>query len=136
MTDVLTPEQRSKCMAAIKGKDTKPEIAVRSMLDALKVKYELHRSDLPGKPDIVFPRRKKIIFVHGCFWHVHDCRYGRVKPAKNWRFWRDKRAKNRDRDKRNRRALRKQGWQVFVIWECWTKHPEKLMTRLTKFVRA
>ena len=83
-------------MAAIKGKDTKPEIAVRSMLDALKVKYELYGSDLPGKPDIVLSRRKKIIFVHGCFWHAHNCRYGRVKPASNSKFWSDKRGKKPD----------------------------------------
>src|SRR6266478_5050395 len=78
MADVLKAEQRSRCMAAIKGKDTKPEIAVRAMLDTLKVKYELHRSDLSGKPDIVLPKQRKIIFVHGCFWHLHACRYGTV----------------------------------------------------------
>src|SRR5256885_10092951 len=103
--DVLTREQRSRCMAAIKGKDTKPEIAVRLMLDTLNVKYELHRSDLPGKPDIVLRRRKKIIFVHGCFWHVHTCRYGRVKPASNASVWRDQRGRNKLRDAQNRAAL-------------------------------
>jgi DNA mismatch endonuclease, patch repair protein len=123
-------------MAAIKGKDTKPEMAVRSMLDTLKVKYELHRSDLPGKPDIVLPRRKKIIFVHGCFWHVHRCRYGRVKPASNASFWSDKRGKNRLRDARNRAALRKDGWKLFTVWECWTRNPAKLTERLTSFLAA
>jgi DNA mismatch endonuclease (patch repair protein) len=123
-------------MAAIKGKDTRPEIAVRSILDALRIRYELHRPDLQGKPDIVLPRRKKVIFVHGCFWHVHRCRYGRVKPAKNWRFWRDKREKNRERDRRNRRALRTGGWEVLTIWECWTKYPEKLIALLTEFLKA
>ncbi len=78
-------------MTAIRGKDTKPEIAVRSMLDTLKMKYDLHRPDLPGKPDIVLARRKKIIFVHGCFWHAHNCRYGRVKPTSNASFWSEKR---------------------------------------------
>ncbi|SRR5258708_9991453 len=121
-------------MAAIKGKDTRPEIAVRSILDALRIRYELHRPDLPGKPDIVLPRRKKVLLVHGCFWHVHRCRYGRVTPAKNWRFWRDKREKNRERDKRNRRALKTEGWEVLTIWECWTKHPEKLVALITKFL--
>ncbi len=121
-------------MAAIKGKDTKPEIAVRSLLDALKMKYELHRSDLPGKPDIVLPRRKKIIFVHGCFWHVHYCRYGRVKPASNAAFWTDKRGKNRLRDVRNRAALKKGGWQILTVWECWTKSPRKLTEKLASFL--
>lgn len=134
--DVLTPEQRSRCMAAIKGKDTKPEIAVRSMLDTLKVKYELHRADLPGKPDIVLPRRKKIIFVHGCFWHVHNCRYGRVKPASNPTFWRDKRGKNRLRDRRNRAALRRAGWRLLTVWECWTKQPKKLAEKVVSFLSA
>jgi DNA mismatch endonuclease, patch repair protein len=123
-------------MAAIKGKNTQPEIAVRSMLDALKVKYELHRSDLPGKPDIVLPRRKKIIFVHGCFWHVHHCLYGRVKPKSNASFWCDKREKNRLRDARNRAVLRKKGWTLFTVWECWTRNPVKLTERLTRFLAA
>jgi len=123
-------------MAAIKGKDTKPEIAVRSVLDTLRVKYELHRADLPGKPDIVLPRRKKIIFVHGCFWHVHRCRYGRVKPASNASFWSDKRGKNSLRDTRNRAALRKNGWTLFTVWECWTKKPAKLMERVASFLEA
>ncbi len=123
-------------MAAIKGKDTKPEIAVRSMLDALKVKYGLHRADLPGKPDIVLPRRKKVIFVHGCFWHVHACCYGRVKPASNASFWSDKRGKNKLRDVRNRAALRKHGWTLLTVWECWTKKPKKLTEKLASFLSA
>ncbi len=123
-------------MAAIRGKDTRPEIAVRSALDALKVKYDLHRPDLPGKPDIVLARRKKIIFVHGCFFHMHRCRYGRVVPATNRRFWSDKRGKNRERDKRNRAALRKKGWKLLTVWECWTKEPRKLTERIAGFLAA
>jgi DNA mismatch endonuclease (patch repair protein) len=123
-------------MAAIKGKDTKPEIAVRRLLDTLNVKYELHRSDLPGKPDIVLARRRKIIFVHGCFWHVHRCRYGSVKPASNSKFWTDKRGKNRLRDRRNRAALRKAGWKLLTVWECWTRNPAKLTLSLTRFLAA
>jgi DNA mismatch endonuclease (patch repair protein) len=121
-------------MAAIKGKDTQPEIAVRSILDAMRVRYQLHRPDLPGKPDMVFSRRKKAIFVHGCFWHLHCCRYGRVKPATNARFWRDKRNETRRRDQRNRCALRKAGWEVSTVWECWIKRPRQLIARLTKFL--
>jgi len=121
-------------MAAIKGKDTKPEIAVRSMLDALNVKYDLHRADLAGKPDIVLARRKKIIFVHGCFWHLHNCCYGRVKPASNASFWSEKRGKTRQRDRRNRAALRKTGWRLLTVWECWTKRPSKLTERIAGFL--
>ncbi len=121
-------------MAAIKGKDTKPEIVVRSILDMLKVKYEIHRSDLVGKPDIVISRPKKIIFVHGCFWHMHHCRYGRVKPASHSRFWREKRGKNRQRDRRNRAVLRRDGWKLLTIWECWTRKPATLTERLVAFL--
>ena len=123
-------------MAAIRGKDTKPEIAVRSVLDALKVKYDLHRPDLPGKPDIVLARRKKIIFVHGCFWHVHNCRYGRVKPASNASFWSEKRGKTKQRDRKNRKILRKEGWRLLTVWECWTKRPSKLTEKITCFLAS
>lgn len=136
MTDVLTPKQRKRCMAAIRGKDTKPEIAVRSVLDALRMKYDLHRPDLPGKPDIVLARRKKIIFVHGCFWHVHNCRYGRVKPASNASFWSEKRGKTKQRDRKNRALLRKEGWRLLTVWECWTKRPSKLTEKITGFIAA
>jgi DNA mismatch endonuclease (patch repair protein) len=123
-------------MAAIRGKDTKPEMAVRSMLNTLKVKYDLHRPDLPGKPDIVLPRRKKIIFVHGCFWHVHNCRYGRVRPASNASFWNEKRGKTKQRDRKNRAALRKEGWRLLTVWECWTKEPRKLTESIVGFLAA
>jgi DNA mismatch endonuclease (patch repair protein) len=121
-------------MAAIKGKNTKPEIAVRAILDTLKVKYEIHRLDLPGRPDIVLSRQKKIIFVHGCFWHVHRCRYGRVEPASNAEFWRDKRGKNRIRDRKNRATLIRNGWKLLTVWECWTKKPAKLTETLVNFL--
>src|SRR6266478_2179508 len=118
MADVLTPEQRSRCMAAIKGKNTKPEIVVRSLLDKLKVKYELHRSDLPGKPDIVLSRRKKIIFVHGCFWHRHaGCRFA-YTPKSRKKFWLAKFAANIARDIKASRALRQLGWKPVIVWEC------------------
>ena len=113
---------------------TRPEITVRSLLDAMRVRYQVHRSDLYGKPDIVLPRRKKVIFVDGCYWHVHRCRYGRVKPATNSRFWWDKREQTRRRDKRNRRALRKTGWEVLVVWECGIRRPKNLVARLSKFL--
>lgn len=137
MVDVLTPEQRSKCMASIRGKHTKPELVVRRMIHAMGFRFRLHRKDLPGKPDIVLPSLKKVILVNGCFWHMHQCRYGRVKPRTNPEFWQAKRESNRERDIKNRRALRKMGWDVLVIWECWTKNMKdmkKLENRLWSFL--
>src|SRR3990172_8269070 len=107
MVDVLTSEQRRKGMTSIRGKDTKPELVVRKLVHAMGFRYRLHMKDLPGKPDLVFPGLKKIIFVHGCFWHMHRCRYGRVKPKTNKEFWQTKRAGNAARDKRNQKALKK-----------------------------
>jgi len=120
MTDVLTPEQRRRCMAAIRGKDTKPEMIVRKLVHAMGYRYRLHRKNLPGKPDLVFSSKKKVIFVHGCFWHMHNCRYGRVRPKANAKFWQEKRTQTVLRDRRNRRALKALDWQVLVIWECST----------------
>lgn len=129
--DVHTPEQRSRNMAAIRSKNTKPEIVVRRMLFEMGLRYRLHRTDLPGKPDIVMPGCKTAIFVHGCFFHMHKCRYGRVVPATNAEFWHAKRSGNAARDKRNTRQLRKLGWNVFTVWECETKEPERLKERLS-----
>jgi DNA mismatch endonuclease (patch repair protein) len=119
-------------MAAIRNKNTKPELVVRRLLCAMGLRYRLHRNDLPGKPDIVMPGRKVAIFVHGCFFHMHKCRYGRVVPATNAEFWQIKRSSNASRDGRNARALRKLGWQVFTIWECQTKEPERLSRLLNR----
>ena len=114
MADVHTKEQRSFNMSRIRNKDTRPEILVRSIVHRLGYRYALHRKDLPGKPDIVLTRHRKIIFIHGCFWHMHKCRYGRVKPATNADFWQTKREGNVARDKRNLRKLRKDSWKVLV----------------------
>jgi len=133
--DVLTPKQRSRCMAAIKGKNTKPELLVRLLVRKLGYSYRLHPTALPGKPDIVLPNRKMVIFVHGCFWHSHRCRFGAVVPATNRRFWKNKRLGNVLRDRRNRRALRRNGWRVVTIWECWTRKPEQLVGRLEELLR-
>jgi DNA mismatch endonuclease (patch repair protein) len=130
MMDVHTPEQRSRNMAAIRYKNTKPELVVRRLLCEMGLRYRLHRSDLPGKPDIVMPGRKMAIFVHGCFFHMHKCRYGKVVPATNAEFWHTKRSGNATRDKRNARQLGKLGWQVFTVWECQTKEPETLRQAL------
>ena len=123
MTDVHSPEQRSRNMAAIRGKDTKPEIVVRTALHALGYRFRLHRRDLPGTPDIVLPKYRTVIFVHGCFWHSHDCRYGRVTPATRSEFWSEKRAGTVERDQRKIRTLEAKGWQVLTIWECETREP-------------
>jgi DNA mismatch endonuclease (patch repair protein) len=128
--DVLTPEQRSRCMSAIRGKHTKPELLVRLVLREMGFRYRLHIGELPGKPDVVLPKQKVAIFVHGCFWHSHRCRYGKVIPATNIEFWRNKRLGNIKRDRRNFRTLRMAGWNVITIWECWTKKPTKLFERL------
>jgi len=136
MTDVLTKKQRSYNMSRIRNKDTRPEIIVRSIVHRLGYRYALHRKDLPGKPDMVLTRHRKIIFIHGCFWHMHRCRYGRVKPATNAKFWQTKREGNVARDKRNLRKLRKEGWKVLVIWECQTQHQEKLTKKLANFLAS
>ena len=136
MADVLTPEQRSRNMAAIRNRDTKPEMLVRSLVHGMGFRYRLHRRDLPGHPDLVFPSRRKIVFVHGCFWHLHRCRWGSVKPASNAGFWAAKREQNRTRDRRNLRALRSAGWSVAVVWECETRDREALAERLRRFLAS
>ena len=134
MTDVLTPEQRRRNMASIRGRDTRPEKIVRSMLHRNGYRYRLHRKDLPGKPDVVSPKLRKIIFVHGCFWHMHRCKYGKATPATNKEFWRTKRRSNVRRDTRNLAALRRARWKVSVVWECETRDPQRLLNRLTRFL--
>ena len=131
MADVLTPEQRSRCMAAIRSRDTTPELRVRRALHVLGYRYRLHRSDLPGKPDIVLSRFRTVIFIHGCFWHMHDCKIGRPKPATNASFWEEKRCRNAVRDTQNVQALRREGWRVFTVWECQTRSAELLARAVT-----
>lgn len=134
--DVLTAEQRSRCMAAIRGKDTKPERIVRSILHRLGFRYSLHRKDLPGKPDIYLARYKTAVQVHGCFWHIHSCKYGQVVPKTNAEFWRLKREGNVARDKRDVSYLRKQGIRTITVWECETKDPVKLGRVLVSKLRG
>ena len=132
--DVLTPAQRRYCMSRIRGKDTKPELAVRQLLHGLGYRYRLHDRRLPGRPDLVFPGLRKVIFVHGCFWHRHNCRFGRVMPSTRRGFWSDKFLANKERDARNRRALRELAWSVFVVWECQIARREWLAERLVRFL--
>src|SRR5215217_6558105 len=114
--DVHSPERRSFNMSRIKSRDTKPEKVVRSIVHGLHYRYRLHKPDLPGKPDIVLVRHQKIIEVHGCFFHMHQCRYGRVMPATNTDFWQTKRLSNVKRDRRNIRSLKLAGWKVLIVW--------------------
>ena len=130
MTDVHTPEQRSRNMAAVHSKNTKPELRVRSALHSLGYRFRLHRRDLPGTPDIVLPKYKTVIFVQGCFWHSHTCRHGRVKPATRPEFWAAKRGGTVERDERKFFALRELGWQVLAVWECETKDTGSLLQLL------
>lgn len=134
MVDVLTTAQRSRNMAAIKGTDTGPEMKVRRLLHRLGYRYALHSKGLPGKPDLVFRSRKKVIFVHGCYWHMHRCKYGSVVPATRTEFWQGKRKSNVDRDRAAGAALESQGWTVLVVWECETKEPESLTRKMTEFL--
>jgi DNA mismatch endonuclease (patch repair protein) len=117
-TDVFTPEQRSAVMRRVKGRDTKPELAVRRVLRAAGIGYRLGGAGLAGRPDVVMKGRRVALFVHGCFWHGHDCPRGSRKPKANAAYWSDKIARNRVRDAANEAALVDQGWRVVVVWEC------------------
>ena len=136
MTDQFTARKRSVLMQAIRGKDTRPEYAVRSLMHRLGYRYRLHVRKLPGCPDLVFPSRRKVIFVHGCFWHRHHCRKGRSTPKTRARFWKEKLESNKDRDAKHRRKLRRLGWSVLTVWECQTatKKTERLSERIRRFL--
>jgi len=122
--------ERSAVMRAVKSRDTGPEIAVRAMLRAIAPGYRLYRADLPGKPDIVYGRRKLAIFVHGCFWHGHDCPRGARMPKANADYWRAKIARNRARDAAATAALTAMGWRALTIYECELKDPAALRARI------
>ena len=135
MTDRLTLVQRSALMRQVRGKDTAPEMIVRCLAHAEGYRYHLHRKALPGKPDLAFPGRRKVVFVHGCFWHGHGCKIGRL-PKSRPEFWQPKIARNRERDAENIAALAALGWQTLAIWQCETKDTEALRQRLAKFLGA
>jgi DNA mismatch endonuclease (patch repair protein) len=116
--DVFSPEKRSAIMRAVKSENTKPEIALRKALFALGFRYRLNVKTLPGKPDLVFARRRTVIFVHGCFWHGHHCKRGKRVPKTNRAYWTEKIARNKARDHKNAAALKRLGWRVVTIWEC------------------
>lgn len=123
-------------MAAIRSKDTQPEVAVRSIVHALGFRFRLHDPKLPGKPDLVFRSRSKVIFVHGCFWHNHTgCRRATL-PKTRAKFWVNKLELNKKRDRNTQRLLRKMGWSTLVIWQCELKHVEKLKERISEFLAS
>jgi len=124
---------RSENMRAIRGKDTQPEIAVRTLVHKLGYRFRLHRSDLPGKPDLVFRSRRKVVFVHGCFWHSHACETGLV-PNTNRGFWLPKLRRNKIRDGKNIESLDKLGWDALVIWQCELKNTAKIRKRVERFL--
>lgn len=132
-----TPEQISAQMRSIRKKDTKPELVVRRLAHGMGYRYRLHQSDLPGTPDLVFASRKKVIHVHGCFWHQHDCALGRKQPASNRDYWIPKLARNCARDVAAERELRARGWTPLVIWECETREKDEsgLKRRIRTFLR-
>ena len=136
VVDVLTPKQRSYCMSRIRSTDTKPELVVRRAVHAMGYRFRLHRRDLPGRPDLVLPRHRQLIFVHGCFFHRHRCKYGRPLPKTNAQFWAKKLAGNVERDRRNLRKLRRDGWAVCIIWECMTRQPNRLLKKLEAFLKC
>lgn len=138
MSDKLTPQQRSWNMSRIRGKNTKPELLVRRLVHSKGYRFRLHgRSGsvrLPGKPDLVFAGRRKVIFVNGCFWHFHDCRVGQHAPKANAEFWAAKRSRTRERDADQRRQLQEAGWDVLTVWECELKDGSALESALVDFL--
>jgi DNA mismatch endonuclease (patch repair protein) len=129
-----TPESRSRIMRAVKGRDTSLEMAVRRLIYSMGYSYRIHRKDLPGKPDLVFPSRRKVLFIHGCFWHGHDCKRGARVPKTNREYWEKKIARNQTRDAKNKIALQSLGWDVLIIWECQIKEEAALKECLSQFL--
>lgn len=133
MTDSLDPAHRSWLMGRVAAKNTKPEMIVRRTAHALGFRFRLHRRDLPGRPDLAFPSHRKAIFVHGCFWHRHDCRKA-TTPKTNVKFWQNKFSQNIERDRRALTELAGRGWETLVIWECETRDLETLGKQLSSFL--
>lgn len=132
MTDAR--EARSRTMRAVKSRDTGAEMVVRRLVHSLGYRYRLHRKDLPGAPDLVFPARRAVIFVHGCFWHQHDCPRGDRVPKTRREYWLPKLRRNRERDLNQQERLRKQGWRVLVVWECEIRDEPHMRRRIRRFL--
>jgi DNA mismatch endonuclease, patch repair protein len=134
MADMLTKAGRSSLMARIRSKNSVPELAVRRTLFRLGYRFRLHRRDLPGTPDLVLPAAKTVLFMNGCFWHGHTCRRGQQVPKSNIAFWTAKITNNKKRDRRVKRQLRQSGWRPLVVWECWTRDPQRLESKLRELL--
>lgn len=132
--DTLTREQRSERMSRVRSKDTKPELRVRSLVHSLGYRYRLHRSDLPGTPDLVFPSRRKVIFVHGCFWHRHKGCPNTRWPKSKLEFWKPRLEANRERDIKQKTQLTRLGWRYLVVWECEVTDTEALKAEIVEFL--
>lgn len=136
MADKFTPEERSRIMARVKGRDTRPEKIVRSLLHALGYRFRLHRQDLPGKPDVVLPKHKKTVYIHGCFWHGQPSCPRAARPTSNVEFWNKKIDGNIARDAAAQHALTQLGWQHLVVWQCETRDMNSLTLKLVNFLGA
>lgn len=134
--DTLSPAQRSERMRRVKGKDTRPELRVRRLAHGLGYRFRLHRADLPGRPDLAFIGRRKVVFVHGCFWHRHDCAAGRRLPKSRVEFWSAKLEANAARDAATDARLIHEGWRSLVIWECESRDDDHIKSRLREFLDA
>jgi len=135
MTDIFSKEKRSWIMSRVWSQDTTLEIKVRSLVHRMGYRFRLHRKDLPGKPDLAFISRKKAIFVHGCFWHGHNCPRGGRIPKSNIQYWNDKIKRNIERDKQNYIALESLGWKILLIWECELKDPDQIKSKMESFLK-
>ena len=131
MTDVFSKAKRSEIMRLVRSKDTKPELLVRSLLHRMGFRFRLHVASLPGKPDIVLPKYRVVVLVHGCFWHGHECKKAKL-PTSNVAFWSRKIAANRKRDGLTKKALRRLGWRCYIIWQCQIKDGHRLITLAQK----
>ncbi|MBE3124918.1 MAG: DNA mismatch endonuclease Vsr [Acidobacteria bacterium] len=134
MTDVFPPQKRSQIMSSIRGYDTQPELSVRSLVHRMGYRFRIRQGQLPGDPDIVLPRHRKVIFIHGCFWHSHKKCKRSKRPSTNETFWNQKLDKNIDRDKRQQGELRKLGWKTLVVWQCQIRIPAKLEEKIKRFM--
>lgn len=134
--DSLNTDERSERMRRVRSRDTKPELLVRGLMHRLGYRFRKHRKDLPGSPDAVFPSRRKVVFVHGCFWHRHDCSAGRRLPKSRIDFWGPKLARNAQRDEENLAHLANMGWRALILWECETRDATALTYRLKQFLDA
>lgn len=135
-TDVFSPEKRSEVMRSVKGANTTPELKLRKALFARGFRYRLHGAALPGKPDLVFPKYRSVVFINGCFWHGHDCARGARVPKSNRAYWTAKIARNKARDKENVKSLKALGWRAYIVWECALKDVDGAAAKAARWLKA